>query len=457
MSLLRKFLIIPPILIGAGLVFYAVSHRQPPVRTEIAETATTVRVITTTAQSFIPRISGFGTAAPARTWNGIAQVAGRVTYLNPNFVKGAFVRAGDVLVRLAPEDYELDIAEAQTGIASAEADIEELKATLEFKNKSLEIEKAVLDLAQKDLARKQELSGRNVVSSQTLENQQSALLQRQISVQNLETEIALIPTKLKALKQAKKKSEVQLENARLDLERTTITAPFDARVAEVNVEIDQFVGGGSTIGHLDGIDASDVEVQITPRKMAGFIKLQSNRGSAPTISFEKMTQQLSRMSATVRLDLSGLSATWQADVKRISDTVDPTTRSLGVIVSVPEPYRNFVPGKTPPLIKGMFVDVELTGPAVDGVTVLPRSALFEGRLRLADGDNRLRFEPAETLFESGDAIVLQNSLPDGTRVVIGDLSPAVEGMLLAPVEDPAMRDYLRRLAAADDAPEANGQ
>lgn len=457
MSLLRKTLIIPPILIGAGLVFYSVSHRQAPIRTEIAETATTARVITTAAQSFIPRISGFGTAEPARTWNGIAQVGGRVTYLNPNFVKGAFVRAGDVLVKLAPEDYELDIAEAQTGIVSAEVNIDELKATLEFKNKSLKIEKAMLDLEQKDLARKQELSGRNVVSSQTLEKQQSALLQRQISVQNLETEIALIPTKLKALEQVKKKSEVQLENARLNLERTTIIAPFDARVAMVNVEIDQFVGGGSTIGNLDGIDASDVEVQIIPRKMAGFVSLQSKGDPAASIGFKNMARQLSRMSATVRLDRSGISATWQAKVKRISDTVDPATRSLGVIVSVPEPYKDFVPGRTPPLIKGMFVDVELRGPAVDGVTVLPRSALFEGRLRLVDGDNRLRFEQTETLFEFGDAIVLRNRLPDGTRVVIGDLSPAVEGMLLAPVEDPGMGDYLKRLATTDDDPKANDQ
>lgn len=457
MSLLRNALIIPPILIGAGLVFYAVSNRQAPVRAQIEEAATTARVITATPQSFTPRISGFGTAEPARTWNGISQVAGRVTYLNPDFVKGAFVKAGDILVKLAPEDYELDIAEAQTGIASAEVNIDELKATLEFKNKSLEIEKAMLDLEQKDLARKQELSGRNVVSDQTLENQQSALLQRQISLQNLETEIALIPTKLKALEQSKKKSEVQLENAKLNLERTTITAPFDARIAEVNVEIDQFVGGGATIGKLDGIDASDVEVQITPRKMAGFVALQSKRGTAAPIGFEKMAEQLSRMSATVRLDLPGMSAAWKARVKRVSNTVDPTTRSLGVIVSVPEPYKNFVPGETPPLIKGMFVDVELRGPIVEDVTVLPRSAITEGRLRLADSENRLRFQQAETLFSIGDAIVLRNNLPEGTRVVIGDLSPAIEGMLLAPVEDAAMADYLKSLAMADGATEAKGQ
>lgn len=457
MSLLRNALIIPPVLIGASLIFYAVSHRPAPVRTEVTETATTARVITTHPQSFVPRVSGFGTAEPARTWDGIAQVAGRVISLNPDFVRGAFVKRGDILVTLSPEDYELDIAEAQTGIASAEVDIEELQASLEFKKKSLKIEHTMLELAKKELARIEALSGRNVVSEQTLENQQSALLQRQISVQNLENEITLVPTQMKALEQAKKRNEVQLETAKLNLARTTITAPFDARVAAVNVEIGQFVGAGATIGKLDGLDASDVEVQVAPGKMAGFAGVLSKGGVVTGVGLPEMANNLTRLSAIVRLDLSGMSTQWDATVKRISDTVDPSTRSIGVIVSVPEPYKGFAPGRTPPLVKGMFVEVELRANAVDGMTLLPRSALSEGRLRLVDEDNRLRFIETEPLYEFSDAIILRDSLPDGTRVVVGDISPAIEGMLLAPVEDHDMADYLQRLALPDDGSEVRGQ
>ena len=67
----------------------------------------------------------------------------------------------------------------------------------------------------------------------------------------------------------------------------------------------------------------------------------------------------SGLGAVVHVGEPGVWESWDAEVKRISDTVDPETRSIGVIVSVPEPYGQAKPGLRPPLIKGMFAEVEL--------------------------------------------------------------------------------------------------
>jgi multidrug efflux pump subunit AcrA (membrane-fusion protein) len=104
--------------------------------------------------------------------------------------------------------------------------------------------------------------------------------------------------------------------------------------------------------------------------------------------------------------------------------VDPATRSIGVIVSVPDPYGQFRAGSRPPLIKGMFVRVELRAPPVEDVILLPRAAIREGRAMLVGDDDRLRFADVATDYASGDiAIIRAGDIAPGARIVTSDLSP----------------------------------
>jgi hypothetical protein len=49
---------------------------------------------------------------------------------------------------------------------------------------------------------------------------------------------------------------------------------------------------------------------------------------------------------------------------------------------------------------------------------------------VADDDNRLQRRPVEVLFSQGSVSVIAEGLEAGERVVVSDLLPAVEGMLL---------------------------
>ncbi|MEO1689647.1 MAG: hemolysin D, partial [Pseudomonadota bacterium] len=137
---------------------------------------------------------------------------------------------------------------------------------------------------------------------------------------------------------------------------------------------------------------------------------------------------------------------------RISDAVDPETRSIGVIVRVADPYAGAVPGERPPLIKGMFVRVTLSAPPVDGAILLPRSAIRDGRVRIADAQDRLAYVEVETIFSAGGIVVLaEGALQEGARVIVSDPSPAIEGLLLAPEPDPQAEARLDA-AATEGAP-----
>ncbi|MEO9738466.1 MAG: HlyD family efflux transporter periplasmic adaptor subunit [Hyphomicrobiales bacterium] len=447
MTLSKKTLAILPVLIGILVLVLAASGKNTPTRLQPTETVTVARVTTADPQAFIPRITGFGTVAPSRTVDLIAQVSARVVQVGEGLKRGAFVSKGDVLATLSAEDFELEIAEAGSEIASAEVNLEELAVGLQAQQKSLEIAKAVLDLEVLELNRFKTLLDRKVISDQQVENQQAAVLQQETAVQNLRNEIALNPVKRKALEQARRKSELRLETARLGHARTVIRAPFDARVARVDIEIGKFVAAGTSIGELDGTEAASIDVQLNPVSMSQFAGLLFEGRPEADAGLRNLGRELERISAVVRIGSSGA---WPATVKRISDTVDPETRSLGLIVGVDNPYDDARPGTRTPLVKGMFATVELAGPEIADRSIVPRNAVVNGKIKIVSQNNRLAFADAQIAFQHGDVVVLRSALPAGTRVVVSDLSPAIEGMLLRPVEDNLpSRDNLSSTGNAD--------
>lgn len=447
MSVVRKLMILPPIAIGVALLALAVLSRDPPETVKPQEKRYPVRVLLVELQTFVPRVSGFGSVEPARTWNAVAQVSGRVEYVNPEFIRGGTVAKDDVLVRLAPVDYELAIVQARSRIESASAEIEEMSLSKETMLRSLQIERDALKIARRELERQRSLVGRGTVAASVAESQESATLAQRAKVQDLENELELLPTRLKALEQSKRVSEADLEIANLNLDRTVITAPFDARVAEADLEISQYIATGTVMGALDGIDAAEIDVQIPPRQMAGFVRLAFRGREPPSGAGAGRVPRGTGLTAFVRVGFPGSNGRgWEAKVTRISDTVDPETRSIGVIVSVPEPYAQIRPGERPPLIKGMFTEVELRGPAVDDTIVVPRAAVRDGKVMVAGSDDRLSFANVTVAYSYGDVAVLTGGLEPGTRVVISDLSPAIESMLLEPVSDPQAAARLSRIA-----------
>ncbi|WP_029008837.1 efflux RND transporter periplasmic adaptor subunit [Azospirillum halopraeferens] len=450
MSVLRTLLVIPPLAAGIALVAVAAANRPAPARTTAVERTVVARTVTVEPVAFVPRVIGYGTVQPARTWNAVAQVAGRVERLAPEFVRGAFVPAGTELARIAPEDFELAIAQADAAIATADANIEELAASAGATRASLAIERDALNLEAQDVERQRALLARGSASASAVEQRQSSLLRQTARVQELENALALVPAKLRALEQQRALSLANRRIAELNLERTVIRAPFAARVAAVNVEATQFVGVGAVLGTFDGIDASEVDVQIAQTDMRDFAGLAALNGSGSATTADIGTRI--RLPATVRLRVGDRTIAWDGHVHRVSDAVDPKTRTVGVIVAVENPYRDVVPGVRPPLIKGMFVEVEVRGAPVPGSIVVPRAAVSNGLVHVADPDDRLAVRPVRVAYTFRDAAVITEGLAPGDRVVIGDLAPALPGMKLVPVRDEERERSLRALAGAGDAP-----
>ncbi len=448
-KILKRLLIIPPIVVGVALMAYQVKNRQAPQHESLKEVAKKVRVISVPKLTVVPRALGFGNVTPGTVWEAVAEVAGKIVKIHPLLKAGAILPKDTVILKIEPTDYQLAQQSTEADIRAIDAQISELKTREKNTNASLGIERRSLALNEKDLKRKQALLKRRAVSQAAVDQEERTLLARRQSMQSLRNSLNLLPAEAARLKAQRAILEIKLKDAKLDLERTTITLPFDARIAEVNIELAQFAGQGKTLIVADSIDISEVSAQLPVDKMARLLDRSRLKNFSVT-SASANIEQILGLKPIVRLRSANLNVSWPGRVVRVSDRLDPRTRTLGVIVAVDNPYKLSAEGLRPPLAKNMYVEVELRGVPQKNKIVLPRSALHNGRVYVVGKDNRLQIKPVEIAYAQGNLTVLASGLNAGEQVIVSDLIPAIDGMLLSPVVDAAVGQSLRKAANGED-------
>ncbi len=451
--LIRKLLFIPPILIGIAVLFYVTSGRQTPERKLPEERARAVRVIVADQTKLVPRVTGFGSVYPGTVWSAIAQVAGEVIYVHPGLKKGAILTAGTEIVRISPADFELAIAQAKANIRSAEAKLAELEVTETNTADLLMIEKRGLELREAELKRKQNLLERGAIAQSALDLEQRETLAQRKRTQDLENTLRLLPTQRAVQQEQIAIYRAQLESTELDLARTRITLPFDARIAEVIVEAEQYIQTGGTLVTADSLDVAEVEAQIPISQFRSMVHASIADGLPTGITAQSLSQiiQTIGFEAIVRLRAGSDIIEWPARFARISDTVDPKTRTIGAIVAVDGAYAKAAPGQRPPLTKGMFVEIEIRTQAREDRIVVPRAAFHDGNLYIVNADNRLDIRPVTIGLVQGDLAAIDEGITPGETIVVSDLVPAVIGMLLTPQPDDQTQNRLRLEAAGEQA------
>lgn len=435
-SLKLLLMTLPFVALGAGFLVVTIKTKAPPAQVEAAERALPVRVVTVRDGVLTPEVTGFGLVAPARSFEAIAQVGGTVAEVHPDLTRGSVLPAGTLLLRIADEDYRLAVAQAEASIRAAEAKRAELTASEENQRAAREIEAQVLDLKAADLARVEALFAKGNVAQSGLDAARSAHLSQRQKLQSIDSALALLPAQRRAQDEQIAVSRASAETARLNLGRTELRLPFDARVASVAVEQGRFLRVGEVAAVLDGIDAAEVEAQIPVAELRRLLRLAAPTASAFAADPSAMTDVLRDLALTalVRLDLGDEVLSWPARVDRVSDTIDPRTATLGVIVTVEGAYAGATPADKPPLTKGMFVEVVISGRPVAG-RLVPRVAIADGTVKLVTDDDRLARRALTPALVQGDLAVIPDGLAAGDRVVVSDPSVALDGMLLAPVED----------------------
>ena len=384
-----------------------------------------VEVMSLTQASAQPQITGYGRAEPKLVWQALAEVSGEVVYRLPALEKGRFLKAGTELLRVDPLEYELALAQAQADLSSAKTQLARLEQQTANTELTLEIETSRLGLAKQELERQKKLRKQGLTSQSTLDTQKQSYLSQTKVVQELENQLTLLPDDIEVAKATIRVSEARVKDAERTLAKTKVVLPFDARIAEVNIEQGQVVNLQQVMVEAHGLEITEVEAQVAIHDLAKLMRGQRSRtmtGELPDVS--KLA-----LFARVTLQSGDVSVSWPAKVTRFSDTVNPNQATVGVILEVSQSQNP----DNPPLVKGMFLEATLKGKAREAFMV-PERALRGSSLYTMTEDNELRIIPVTVLYRSGNQVAIAGALESGMSVVLNDLIPAVDGMPLKVVE-----------------------
>ncbi|ELA3116769.1 efflux RND transporter periplasmic adaptor subunit [Vibrio vulnificus] len=426
MTLNKKWLFFPALAVGVLVLVLAVKLKpELPVK-PADDRARLVETLPLELKAVAPLAIGFGKVAPKVEWKAIAEVSGKVIYRHPRLEKGQVLKAGTEILRIDPLDYQLKLVQAQADLKSSQTSLAKLNQEEQNLKSSLKIESNRLAIANKELERKQNLRKKGLNSQSDVDQQEQTTLSQRKLVLDIENQIALMPDEKRVAEALIKVNNAKVDEAKRALEKTIITLPYDLRIAQVDIEQDQVVNQQQTMVTAHGIDVMEVEAQLSIHDMQ---TLAASLGEFARDESGIPQPDMTFIQAYIELSSGNLSASWPAKVARVSETVDANQATAGVILEIEQDYRELNPTSLPPLVNGMFVRAYIEGQANPN-WVIPERALHGGKIYLMDEQNRLRIVPVTVLFRRDNHVVIDGELSHGQKLIINDLLPAIEGMLL---------------------------
>ena len=454
-KIFKSFVFLPLILIAAiAFVVFQVKSK-PPVEHEVASYPTkAVEVITAKNLPFRARAKAFGYVVPAIVVRLKSEVSGRITYIHPDLKKGASLQKDTVVLRIEPTTYEISLNQSKAGLAGSQSSLAQLEEEQKSNKRSLQIAQENLDIGLVELERVKSLWDKRIVARNQVDIEERKVLQLRSTVEDLQGRLDTYTSRKTATQAQIRQSESQVDISQDTLGRTEVRMPFDARVGTVLVEKDGFTSAGGELFEALGVESVEINAQIPIkqfRPLVSSIKASDTNAPINLQNPDSLQIALSSLQLEARVRLVGdtnYSSIWEGKLIRMSESVDPTRDTLGLVVAIAKPYEGVIPGIRPPLLKGMYTSVEFLTPSRPTL-VLPRKAVHQGRVYIATTENILAIRPVNVIFTQGELVIISDDesnkagINEGDKVIISDVVPVMEGLPLKLI--PAV-DFEKKLA-----------
>lgn len=410
-----------------------------------------VEIITAKSIPFRARLTAYGNVEPAITLNSMAEVSGEISYVHPNLKAGEKILADTVVVRIDAKDYASTLKQTEADLSGSRSALKELNEEEKSTRRSLKLAKSNLRVGEAEYARIRSGYEKEAISKSALDTEEQKVIQLKQQVEELQGKINGFDSRGQSIKAQIARAEQEVQNRETILGRTEISLPFDARIGTVNIDRNEFVAIGSPL--FEAIDLKGVEITAqlpidSMRKLVSHLEGTIKINKLPPRTGGGINDRL-KLSANVRLVNGMPSAVWKARVLRISDSIDPIRQTMGIVVGVEDSYDKRIPGKRPPLIKGMHTSIDIFAPEHPAL-VIPRKAVHQGRVYIVDADNRLEIRSVDIQLMQGDLVVISGGIEPGEKVIITDLIPVIEGMPLQIIANPDFEKDMYKRALGED-------
>lgn len=376
--------------VGVAAFLALTLSRSRPNRRSSTTAAPAVDVVEARAASVPIVVRAMGGVQPAESVKVIPQVGGRVTFVSPSLVPGKRIKKNELLVQIEPKDYDLAIRAAQAEVTQAQL--------------AVEVQQGQRAAAQREL---------QLVEGELAPTQEGMrLASRESYVENARAQLDA--------------AQSRLEQAQLARSRTTLRAPFDARVQDKAVDVGQVVSPQSVVATLVASDRAWVEAAL-PTEQLRWIDvpgLNAERGAEV-----RVTQKLAGDIEVVR----------RGGVVGLLPSLHETGKLARLLVEIDDPFAeqdgaaSRPVGADPalPLLVGSYVHLEIQGRTLLDLLALPRGALREGgQVWVRDADGLLALRSVETVWRDGEVVYVRGDLKPSELVVTSHIASPIPGMRL---------------------------
>ena len=320
---------------SAVLLSASLQPETSAIRPKAAVSSVPVSIVEPVQIAFNPRVKLNGVVQARTVTSVIPQVAGRVVDVSPLFRPGATVSQGDVLFVIDPSDYELAV------------------------DRTL----AEIEIARSELAR--------LVAEGAAEREVWKSNYPERPIPDL---IARVP-QIAAARARVYSGEAARAAARLDLERTVVRAPANARILETRLDVGQVVSSNAAVGSLFSTDSLEISVPVSADELRRIGPVEGRRAliappTGPTI---------------------------EGTVVRKAASLDERTR-LGTLFIASENAAE--------LTLGEFVAIEIDGIPTDNAYRLPPAALTSRDKLWVVDDGQLVERRVEILGRESDMLIV---------------------------------------------------
>lgn len=301
-------------------------------------------------------LSGIGTVTPLRTVTVKSRVDGEL--LEVLFEEGQLVKEGQLIARIDPRSFTAQLDQYQGQLAK---------------------DAALLENAKADLVRYDNLSKKDMVAGQTRDTQASLVRQYEAAIR---TDKALI------------------DNAKLQIEYSRITAPVTGRVGLRKVDAGNMIKAADSTGLCVITQVSPISVLFTlPEDQLPQVATRLRAGEKlPVAAYDRtMTKPLAK-GTLATLDNQIDTATGTVKLRAIFDNADEA------------------------LFPNQFVNAELLLENRDGVLLVPAAAVQRGpkgaRVYVVDASGLAASRPVTVGLAVGQDVVIESGLAAGDVVVV---------------------------------------
>ncbi len=371
------------IVLGGLAAWYTIATKPVTQRVKRPVSSPLVTIMPVEKGAATLQIGALGTVKAAQETTVKVRVSGQVDELGTHFEAGDIMPKGALIIQLDTADYENALALEVSAVATAKADYD-------------------LEMGQQRVART-ELEQLNKIAPNS------------ISIENINTAIALREPQLAQAKAALQSAEASLKQAQLNLERTRVVAPYNALVVERAVSLGNQANTSDSLGTIVGTDTYYIEAAVPLDKMH-------------SLGFHIFDDNAVNVSTNAGVERQGT-------VLQAIASIDDTTRMGRVLIAVADPLG--LENGEPALLLGDHVRIKLDAGLLDNVIVLPRSALRDNDtvwvLGPATNDGvagqfSLDIRPVTIAWKDTEKVFITDGLNSGENIVVSPLGAAIHGM-----------------------------